>query len=89
MASRFTNCHGYGCLSHSHLSLYHAGPLMLRPFTRAQLYSVTTAEYLAMSPADRSAFDAALLALWTQTTADELSRDLAPLDSRQRFEHGE
>ena len=66
----------------------------MRRFTPAELTeTITTAQYLAMPPADREAFDQQLVNLWVaNTTAQSLAdfnRDYDRVASNRRFEIGE
>ncbi len=65
-----------------------------RRFTRAELtQTITQADYSAMSPTDREAFDQALVDLWVANTAaqslSDFNRDYDRVASNHRFEIGE
>jgi len=66
---------------------------MPRTFTRADLMTLTTAQYNAMPPADRAAYDQALVDLWVANTARQsladFSRDWDRVASNRRYEIGE
>jgi hypothetical protein len=66
---------------------------MPRTFTPADLMILTTGDYIAMPPADRLAYDQALVDLWVaNTTAQSLSdftHDWDRVGSSRRYETGE
>ncbi len=64
-----------------------------RTFTRAELTeTISTAQYLAMPPADRLAFDQALVNLWVANTAAQsladFEADFKRIGSRESHEWG-
>ena len=66
---------------------------MPRTFTRADLATLTTAQYNAMPEADRLAYDQALVDLWVANTTRQslidFARDWDRVASSRRYEIGE